>query len=70
MASKRRIRRKECEGKERFSTQVDADTQSSFVYRVSGKRLHSYRCHFCQEFHLGHMPAMVQSAINFRRSYA
>lgn len=66
MASKRRLRRQACEGKQRFSTNEAAAIHSSHVYHVAGKRLHPYRCQFCNEFHLGHMPSGVRTAINQR----
>lgn len=57
MASKRRIRRKQCGKKKRFATQQLAnDAMYSLIQ--SGKNrggwLHVYSCRFCNGYHFGH----------------
>jgi hypothetical protein len=55
MASKRRIRRRQCEGKVRHETLPDALRHSrSLSAHEGGSRIAAYRCQFCGGFHVGH----------------
>jgi hypothetical protein len=58
MASKRRQRRKQCEGKRRYGTQTEALTAQCNLNRKRGwsEKLSPYRCRFCHGFHFGHTP--------------
>lgn len=62
MASKRRIRRKQCQNKIRFATMNEAQqhmigmkkrTRSETYYSV-------YGCSFCGGFHFGHQPSSIR----------
>ena len=59
MASKRRIRRKACEGKIRYENQKDAELARNHVFYKNPKIHHSflnvYRCKFCGFYHIGHL---------------
>ena len=55
MASKRRIRRKQCGNKQRHRTQVEAVAHIIGLRRKGEKgNMQSYRCRFCGSFHVGH----------------
>lgn len=57
MASKRRIRRKQCTGKKRFATSGEAADVMFSVIRNNRKKggwLHVYSCRFCGGYHFGH----------------
>lgn len=58
MASKRRIRRKACEGKQRFDSQTKATAALLSLQRDKGwqGRLNAYCCPFCKGWHYGHAP--------------
>lgn len=59
MASKRRIRRRQCSGKGRFDTHAAASAAMHSVIRAGKARgglLHIYRCQFCGGYHFGHAP--------------
>jgi hypothetical protein len=70
MASKRRIRRKACEGKVRHATQAAAMTALKKLQRTKGRQglLVAYRCKFCRGFHFGHAPQRVRQAIALRNA--
>lgn len=63
MASKRRVRRKQCERKQRFACHDDANTAMRSVI-FSGKKnggwLHIYKCRFCRGYHFGHTKGSSQ----------
>lgn len=58
MASKRRIRRRQCNNKKRFETSGEA---GYLAYKLMsngkdrGSVVHVYRCKFCGGYHVGHM---------------
>lgn len=56
MASKRRIRRKQCEGKVRFV--ADYRASEAAEYRGMGY----YLCSFCGAYHIGHAPEIERNA--------
>lgn len=58
MASKRRIRRKSCGTKERFTDSVAAQRRISELKRKTGDRawINVYPCQFCKGYHIGHAP--------------
>lgn len=66
MASKRRLRRKQC-GKHSFPDEKTANTACLIARKERGQRLHAYRCNFCPTWHIGHIPARVRQSINARR---
>lgn len=53
MSSRRRLRRKACDGKVRHGTESEA-LRTMFAMR--GRRLNVYRCSYCNGFHVGHRP--------------
>lgn len=60
MASKRRIRRKQCGNKRRYPTSAAAMAEMQDVIRngrKGGGWLNVYRCQFCRGYHFGHAPA-------------
>lgn len=55
MASKRRQRRRQCDGKQKHATEGEAIAHAASLMR-SGKThkwLTPYRCKFCEWFHVG-----------------
>jgi hypothetical protein len=54
MASKRRLRRKSCDGKIKYATQKDANIGLSKYYMKLKSPMRAYKCKFCKKFHLGH----------------
>ncbi|EAY0359032.1 hypothetical protein B2J38_16715 [Salmonella enterica] len=58
MASKRRLRRKQCSGKIRFASAEDAVRRIQILHRKYGHRgqLQAYHCPFCKGWHVGHAP--------------
>lgn len=67
MASKRRLRRKSCEGKVRYQTPQIA---MSVLFRLKRQKklngvLNTYKCKFCGKFHLGHAPGFVQRKMGY-----
>lgn len=56
MASKRRIRRKSCDGKIRYDTADAASKGRSSLNRAKGYQgfMNVYRCSFCGGYHIGH----------------
>lgn len=56
MASKRRLRRKACDGKTKHISSRDAMDAIHSLKR-SGKyntRMNVYKCKFCKKYHIGH----------------
>lgn len=56
MASKRRLRRKQCEGKIKHETAQKAQVAITSLIRNRGHQgqLHVYQCSFCGKYHTGH----------------
>lgn len=65
MSSKRRIRRRSCEGKKAY-TREEAKDAAARVSRNSGEKLVSYRCQFCRRWHIGHPPIAIQRWLGYR----
>lgn len=63
MSSKRRLRRKQCEGKIRYPTKLIADVYCHGKWKVR-IQLRSYRCHFCGSWHVGHLRRPVAAKRN------
>lgn len=60
MASKRRIRRRQCSGKKRFKTSGEAHGTMYSLIQSGNKRggwLHVCFCKFCHGYHFGHAPS-------------
>ena len=62
MSSKRRLRRKECEGKRRFATQGEAHTavQAAQKSATGGRYIDAYQCEHCAGWHIGHKPGSTR----------
>jgi hypothetical protein len=70
VASKRRLRRKQCEGKVRYASQEAALTVIRRLRSKGGKddgHLSPYKCPHCGGIHFGHTPWHVQQAMRDRR---
>jgi lipopolysaccharide biosynthesis regulator YciM len=59
MASKRRIRRKACGSKVKYSTDNLAKRAAYLT------QMHAYKCPFCKQWHIGHRPSKITRAILF-----
>lgn len=70
MASKRRLRRKQCEGKIKFPDQLAAGRAASSHVKKFGQWMTAYHCKFCHGFHIGHPPGYVRQAIIAKRERA
>lgn len=62
MSSKRRLRRRSCEGKVRHVSQKAALVQVGIIARHGG-RVVPYHCPFCGGWHVGHPNARIKRAI-------
>lgn len=60
MSSKRRIRRKSCEGKRRHKTHDDAVKEMCEGRIREG--LTVYKCRFCHQYHVGHKTKAARRA--------
>ena len=67
MASKRHVRRKQCEGKLKFPDQPAAQRAAASHMKTYGQWMTGYRCKFCNGFHIGHPPKYVRQAIIAKR---
>lgn len=69
MSSKRRIRRNECKGKQRFDSQKAAQGAIGRLRRNTGTTawLTAYRCRWCPFYHFGHAPRAVRQAMGGMR---
>jgi hypothetical protein len=72
MASKRRLRRRSCQTKRRFGSNEEA--QAAVRRRVAssggklGGQLLTYRCPFCNGYHIGHPPDRVRQSMASRQN--
>lgn len=60
MASKRRIRRKACDGKKKHASLGAA---IGFNKRFKGGGMNAYHCRFCGCYHVGHTPRSIRKAM-------
>lgn len=62
MGSKRRLRRKECEGKRRYATQGEAHTAALAAQKsaTGGRYIEPYQCPHCNGWHIGHRPGATR----------
>jgi Zn finger protein HypA/HybF involved in hydrogenase expression len=63
MASKRAVRRKQCDGKVRHADHETAQTACWKVRQKWGDRMFPYRCPHCGGYHIGHMAHRVLKQI-------
>jgi hypothetical protein len=59
MASKRRIRRKQCSGKIRYENETVAKSSAFLISSRSGSLLRQYKCRWCHQYHIGHPPGKL-----------
>lgn len=69
LSSKRRIRRKACQGKKAYRTTEEANKAAAHL-RAHGENVHSYHCPHCHQFHCGHIPSRVTTKEARRESRA
>jgi hypothetical protein len=64
MSSKRALRRRSCEGKQKHSRLSDAvaHLRSLAASGYSVGEVHPYRCAFCRSWHVGHIQAFDRDA--------
>jgi len=67
MASKRRLRRKACEGKVRHLDLASAWEAARVAAQRSGDIIHAYRCQHCGGFHIGHAGGELARTIQAKR---
>lgn len=71
MSSKRHLRRRSCEGKVAYESQVEAARQAGLVRRAhQGGSWAAYRCDFCGKWHVGRPSARQRRATRDRRASA
>lgn len=63
MASKRALRRRACDGKQRYADRAAAVTACTIQTRRSRKYLHPYRCPHCSDYHIGHYRSGLRPAL-------
>jgi hypothetical protein len=67
MSSKRNIRRKACDGKEKFDTHDEAYKKAKHIqYKYNTGFMAPYECQFCKKWHFGHPPKNIRNAIKRR----
>lgn len=54
MSSKRRLRRKACQGKQRYNKHEQAAFAAHRVRQSTGEHIHAYLCPHCNGYHIGH----------------
>lgn len=62
MSSKRKIRRKSCDGKQKHDTRTEAVNHKMTLVRKGiplETKLWTYLCSFCKKWHVGHPPAKL-----------
>ena len=52
----RKRRRKECDGKVKHATREKAVSHLIFLKKEGRARMHVYKCSFCKQWHVGHIP--------------
>lgn len=57
MASRRHMRRRACEGKQRHVDQAGAVAHMISLKRIGDSNLNSYKCPHCKGWHVGHRMA-------------
>lgn len=57
MASKRRLRRQSCDGKMKYESLERAT--KAIRKQKTHSTLRAYKCHWCNQYHIGHLPGYV-----------
>lgn len=53
-------RERACEGKVRYSTKKRAAAAAKRVSKMGEEGMNYYKCSYCKEYHIGHMPARLK----------
>lgn len=61
--TKRKLRKKSCDGKVKYINEEDAERSAKAVHRKTGHWIEAYHCKFCGGFHIGHPPFNVRQSI-------
>jgi len=64
MASKRRLRRRSCEGKAKHESEGAAHYAAEKTFARSGDVVFPYLCQFCKKWHIGHNPARSRGKVH------
>ena len=65
VASRRRIRKRGCDNKVRYSTRGEATRVAKKMTSHTGEILVPYHCGFCSKWHIGHPPMRVQRQLRY-----
>ncbi len=62
MSSKRRIRRKSCDGKVQYSSSAEGQVAIWSIKKNTGDQslINVYKCQFCKKYHVGHAPGAAK----------
>lgn len=66
MASKRRIRRKMCDGKKQLSKLAAIIVRKKLIKKGS-INLSYYKCRFCKQYHIGHNTKKMKQEMKKRK---
>lgn len=68
MGAKNRRAKRKCEKKVSYATSDKANMVAHAATKRTGSRIWSYRCQYCNQFHVGHPSRrIVQGAVQARR---
>lgn len=68
MSSLRRLRRRSCGNKIRYATLSLASEAAKLLSARGELWMGAYRCRFCKQYHIGHMPKAVRQSILSRQA--
>jgi hypothetical protein len=54
MASKRRIRDRQCRQKVMYLSRQKAEAEAFRLRQATGEKIQAYRCYWCKKWHVGH----------------
>ena len=64
MASKRRLRRKACSGKNKYTREYAKEVARRMCKQFPGQKLWAYPCKFGSHWHVGHVPAAERQRLH------
>lgn len=68
MASKRRVKRRQCSGKKKYADKAMAIREATRMRRAKiGQSFDAYQCETCGQWHVGHRTYKVKQKIAARR---
>ena len=68
MASKRHLRRKQCDGKIKYPDALTAHRSAGVASDRSSGWISSYKCEFCGFYHIGHPPKKIKRLLVAKRN--